>query len=599
MNAPRLLLPLFIALAPACIAAAESWNVPKPASSDELRLAGMWGEAQGRSAARMSAAPLDEVDFILADLSLKQIPGRRFTSFSGDISGRWISVAAFLAPLYPEPFAEFPAIMAAIPGFQKNDGHFGADQELPVLDDRRDTPILWGNGRILIGLVEVYERTGNKAALDAAKKLGDYYIATDAVYNKVENLDFGGKYSNGFVTCYFSCIEGLAALGRVTGDKRYLDEVERIAELALTVKDYDGLHCHGRLTAVRGFVEIYAAGGKSRWLDAAERDWRKFMRQYRLPTGGFKESLHADCVRDEGCGQSDWLRLNLALWQRTGRGCYLDAAERCLKGHFIINQFPNGGAGHRIFHQIDAAPVAFRPDGEEAWWCCSEHWARASVDIARFAVTSTQEGLGINLAVDCDGTVDGPGGKWNVRLREIDDGLRITLESPAAIEAAVRIHRPAWAVDGAQIEKSAALAVKECDDSWLLDGTWNGTEEIVVHFPKKLRRESAPGNAGVLLRGHDLLAAHDEPANAWLTGTLGGVRPVVLWNSALPNRDGCVVVPASLVPKPDPKQPGQWKTLKLRPLRSVAGQPHKSAWFSFDLRETPAEQIRSLIVDGQ
>ena len=132
--------------------------------------------------------PLDQREFILADLSLKQVPGRRFTEFSGDISGRWIGAAAFLAPLYPKPFAAFPAIMARISDYQKPDGHFGADQQLPAIDPKRDTPILWGNGRLLIGLVEVYERTGDRKALAAAQKLGDYFIATDPVYDKVENL---------------------------------------------------------------------------------------------------------------------------------------------------------------------------------------------------------------------------------------------------------------------------------------------------------------------------------------------------------------------------------------------------------------------------
>ena len=44
----------------------------------------------------------------------------------------------------------------------------------------RDLPILWGNGRLLIGLVEVYEQTGDPKSLEAAKKLGDYFVTTDS-----------------------------------------------------------------------------------------------------------------------------------------------------------------------------------------------------------------------------------------------------------------------------------------------------------------------------------------------------------------------------------------------------------------------------------
>ncbi|MCG2685275.1 MAG: glycoside hydrolase family 127 protein, partial [Planctomycetales bacterium] len=513
MITARLLPPVLVVGALFSAAAADSWKAPEPASPDDMRLAGTWAAAQARSADRMAAAPLDKPAFILDDVSLKQ--HRRFTRYSGDLSGRWIGVAAFLAPLYPKPFAALPAIMAEIPTYQQRDGHFGADQQLPKVARTPGIPILWGNGRLLLGLVEFYERTGDQKALETAKRLGDYFIATDPVYNKAENLRIvgGGACADCFGICYFSCIEGLVALGRVTNDKRYLDQGKRIAELALTVDSEqlcstsNGIHGTARLIAVRGFADLYAATGETRWRQAAERNWKTFMERYRLPTGGVKEILSAKCDRDEGCAVCDWLRLNLSLWRLTGEGRYLDEAERCLKGHFIFQQFPNGGAGHRLFHQIEGQPVAFKDLGDEAWWCCSEHWARATVDVARFAVTSGEQGPCINLAIDCEGAVAGPGGKWKIAVRETADGFSAALQSPTATEATVRIHRPAWAQEGARIEKPAALSLGDTREAWLIHGVWNGAQEITVHLPALLRSEPAPGNAGVLLRGNDLLVA--------------------------------------------------------------------------------------------
>ena len=387
---------------------------------------------------------MDSRDFILADVSLKQ--ERAFTDYSGDISGRWIGVAAFLAPQYPQPLAALPALVDRIPAFQKADGHFGAEQRLPKIKGDRDMPILWGNGRLLIGLMEVYQRSGNRKALQTARRLGDYLVATDSVYDKAENIRaVGGDYGHSLATCYFQCIEGLVALGRATGENRYLDEARRIAELAASVDRFDGFHSHARLTTDRGLADLYAASGEARWLEAARRDWKIFMERYRLPTGGVKERLSPDCGIDEGCSEADWLRLNLALGGLTGEGRYWDEAQRALDGHFLYNQFANGGAGHRQFHQIDGRPVAFHGLFREAWWCCSEHWARATVDIACLAVTSGRQGPCVNLAVDCEGTVAGPGGKWKVVLRETEDGLRIVLTSPAPREATLRIHRPGWA----------------------------------------------------------------------------------------------------------------------------------------------------------
>ena len=75
----------------------------------------------------MAIKPLDHPAFILDDVSLKQ--HRKFAEYSGDISGRWIGAAAFLAPQFPKPFAAFPSILAEIPAYQKGDGHFGAAQK--------------------------------------------------------------------------------------------------------------------------------------------------------------------------------------------------------------------------------------------------------------------------------------------------------------------------------------------------------------------------------------------------------------------------------------------------------------------------------------
>ena len=186
---------------------AQAWQAPALPAPQDARLAGPWAAAQALNAERMAAAPLDQPEFILDDVALKQ--HRKFAEYSGDISGRWIGAAAFLAPQFPKAFAAFPTVMAGFPLYQKADGHFGADQQLPKIERGRDMPILWGNGRLLIGLVEVYDRTGDTNALVLAKRLGDYFVATDPVYDKAENIrSVGGSYADGFVTCYFSCIEG-------------------------------------------------------------------------------------------------------------------------------------------------------------------------------------------------------------------------------------------------------------------------------------------------------------------------------------------------------------------------------------------------------
>ena len=584
------------------LANARAWDAPALAAPEAARLAGPWAAAQALNARRMAEAPLDKPEFILDDVALKQ--HRKFAEYSGDISGRWIGAAAFLAPQFPEAFAAFPTVMAGFPLCQRSDGHFGAEQHLPQIERKTDMPILWGNGRLLIGLVEVYDRTGDTNALRLAKRLGDYFVVTDPVYNKAENIrSVGGSYADGFVTCYFSCIEGMVGLARVTKEKRYLGEAERIATLAATVSDFDGLHSHGRLCAARGFADLYALTGQRRWREAAERDWQMFVDRHLFPTGGVKESLARQCNRDEGCAEADWLRLNLSLWRLTGEGRYLDAAERSLKNHFAYQQFPNGGAGHRFLHLIDGQPVAFKGLSEEAWWCCGEHWARAMADVARSAVVGSKHDLFVALAVDCDSTVIGPGGPWKVALRCTDDGLRIRLEPPKAILARVRVHRPQFFTTGARagwVEPPPEMGLSVEPDAWVVTGKWRGAQDLNVRLPLALRAEVANDGAGVLLQGHDLLVAHRASANAWLLDPLSSTRPVVLWSRKPVLSNGRIILPASLAPDADPARPEQWHPLALAPLRAQGpARESQTAWFSFRPRPADPEVIADLLGKGR
>jgi DUF1680 family protein len=318
-----------------------------------------------------------------------------------------------------------------------------------------------------------------------------------------------------------------------------------------------------------------------------------------FPTGGVKEMLEKQCNRDEGCVEADWLRLNLSLWRLTGEGRYLDAAERSLKNHFAYQQFPNGGAGHRLLHQIDGQPVAFKGLSEEAWWCCGEHWARAMVDVTRNVVIPTPRGLFIALAIDCDASLNETDGSWRAAVRETADGLRVRLEPLKEVEAQVRIHRPQMCCAQGQagaVEAPPGLKVTAEPDAWVVSGTWHGPQELRVHLPAGLRVETSGNGVGVLLRGHDLLVAHGVPANAWLTDKLPATRPVVLWSEQLSLTNGHVVVLASLAAEADPARPEQWHPLDLAPLRAGGpGRESQTAWFSFQPRDCPPAAIAAVL----
>lgn len=549
-----------------------AWSTPAWTPISDVRLEGAWGQHFDAAAARLHAPPLGDLGYDLADVTLDR--KRIFTEYSGDISGRMIGAEAFLARTSPEEATTLSNLVAGVVRCQKPDGHFGAVQHLPSLNRAFDMPILWGNGRLLIGLMEANAETGNTNALAAARRLGDYFVATDAVYCRAGNLQsVGGNYADAFSTCYFSCIEGLVALARTTHDARYGRQAEHIAALAVTLPSLENLHSHGRLTTLRGLVSLYELTGDRQWLVAAEHDWQTIFDRYRLPTGGVSERFSRSDERDEGCAVADWLRFNLVLWRATGRNACLDEAEHCLKNHFFFNQFASGGSGHRSYTMLNGEPVAFAGGGTEAYWCCCEHWPRAMEDVARLVVTSAPDGLNVNLAVDAAVKLNSAGTQWQVKTSETADGLRVEIAPQTAVKATLHLHRPAWA-EAAEVQAPRGFKVMTVGDEWRVTGRWMKRQVVQIQFHSAVRREQTAAGATVFLRGNDVLVAHAIPVNAWLFQSNWKSLPAVAGEPVFAPGAISAVVPAGV-------GAGRLHSLELAPMRARDGAfPHK-CWFEF------------------
>jgi hypothetical protein len=103
---------------------------------------------------------------------------RRFTNFSGDLSGRYIEALSIAAGTG----AKSPTLdrtVADVLSLQKPDGHFGGSLNQAEVDDEA-MALLWGQGRLLVGLVEYYQLTHNPAALEAARRLGGFLVGPGA-----------------------------------------------------------------------------------------------------------------------------------------------------------------------------------------------------------------------------------------------------------------------------------------------------------------------------------------------------------------------------------------------------------------------------------
>ncbi len=414
----------------------------------------------GRAYDRLCSPPLNNLDFVLSDVGFQFT--RRFTEYSGDISGRMLGALNAAGPVLGRRSPMIDALIAGFQKYQKSDGHFGADQHLDrEVNQRRDMPILWGNGRLLLALAERQRTAPNAEVLAMAKRLGDYAISTRTYYGKKENFEnVGGVAASGYTTCYPSLIDGLAALGEVTGDSKYYEESRFISRLSLLDNEFHKHHSHGRLTAYRGMLDLDRFTGRSDFIDAVKKGYRTIVDNYEMPTGGVQEYFDRAYSRDEGCSEGDWLRVSFLLWQATGDTSYLDATEHILRNHILPTQFSNGGFGHRDFTTLNDGAAAYpfggvSNMGSESYWCCAMHNTQALADTARWGVVAAHGKVLITWLSEVRSTITPTGQSSAIAVTTERTGpaaWKVTLESSTAIEIVLGLRVPGWAkaltVDG-------------------------------------------------------------------------------------------------------------------------------------------------------
>ena len=453
-------------------------------------------EARGETRARLERAynrlcspPLDYHQFVLADVHFHL--NRRFTNYSGDISGRMLGSLTAAGPSIGQNTSMTDILADSFPYHQHPDGHFGARQNLAEsIDQTRDMPILWGNGRLLLALAQQCRQNPNPKLLTTAKRLGEYVISTRPYYGLKENFErVGGTYASGFTTCYPSLIDGLVTLGRVTGEKRFYDEARFIAKLSLLDKEFKGRHSHGRLVAYRGMLDLDRFTGSNEFVDVVAKACGHITKNFLFPTGGIPEIFDRNYQRDEGCSEADWIRVNFLLWQATGDTAYLDVAECALQNHLLATQFSNGGFGHHTFSTLRDGDNSYPYGGidgvgSEAYWCCSMHCTQILADLAKWGVLVSDKAILITwLSEVCSQLTIGEQ-KITVTTEKITPSLwKIWLNSPEQTAITARLRVPGWAgtiaVNGETHSAQNGWADIPCK--------WTGTLPLEIGFPNHIR----------------------------------------------------------------------------------------------------------------
>lgn len=224
---------------------------------------------------------------------------------------------------------------------------------------------VWAHKYAIIGLLNYYSVTGNRDALEAAKKAGDLLCRTFGDEEGKRDIIVAGHHAG---LAAGSVLEPMADLYRYTADKKYLrfcEYILRAYEQPNGPKIISSLEKYGTVTKVGnakayemmscflGILKYYRLTANEKYLQAMQTAWSdiRLHRMYITGTSSDHERFADDDVlmagtenrMGEGCVTTTWIQFNLQLLQITGELKYAEELERSVYNHLLAAENPQTG----------------------------------------------------------------------------------------------------------------------------------------------------------------------------------------------------------------------------------------------------------------
>ncbi len=440
-----------------------------------------------------------ELDLVVQDVARVPENKRRFEEYEGDISGRILGAWSSMARITDERPTKLDSIAERVLQYQHPEGYFGINQKIIGWDywGRQ----IFGHGRLLLGLVEYYKLSGDERFLESAKKLGAYLVkAVPELTTTHEGnpwtdtrrtVDWSNSDSNRrhFVkTHQTSILEGLVSLYKIAPDPDLLKTAEYLVSL---FPEFGTYHSHSYMNTMVGMVMLYQVNQDHELLHKIlDIYWQKILPKGIRMDGAVCE-FFPDDERTEGCSLTDWVRLNLYLWDVTHEAVYLDQVEQCWLNSLYYHQTANGAFGHAFLtHE------GYGDRYSESWWCCLMHGLYAFADIAERCVVRDNETLYINFYTSLDlKSTDTIMDEIKIETEYPEKGkVKIELSALTNNRSVCKVRIPDWVEDYNISVNGKAVDAKRDNGYLVLNGEWNTNDIIELSFENGLRFVDGAGN---------------------------------------------------------------------------------------------------------
>lgn len=459
----------------------------------------------------------------------------------GEHDGKWLESAALSsAHSDPELRKKAKEMLDRIIASQEPGGYIGVTSK--AFREERGVPLRgmdpYEDYFRLHGLLTAWEQWGDRRALEAAARLGDYFVDNIAPGKwefwpsdlrppaNREKVLTGESAIAGHAVHYSlegtMLIDPMLRLALATDNERYLkwskwvvDNIDRwsgwdtfskldqVAAGTMGIHEVQPyVHSHTFHMNFLGFLRLYEITGDPSYLRKVAGTWRDIEDRQMYITGGVSvgehyEAGHVKPVTGhvvETCATMSWLQVTQYLLELTGEVKYADAMEKLLWNHVFAAQAIDGDT-----YRYHTAPNGVKPDGYyHGVDCCTGSGHRMVSLLPTFLYGKDEQGVFVNQYAASTADVKLSEGR-TMRLRQEtgypeETGVRITVEAAPEESTVLRLRMPSWCPSPAVSLNGEAVEGVEPGSYLVLEREWSQGDTVELDFPMELEwvRSDAP-----------------------------------------------------------------------------------------------------------
>ena len=479
--------------------------------------------------------------------------------WSGEHVGKWLHAASIMWQYTRDPALRrrMDEAVTTLIACQAPDGYLGTYSQ----KDRWGGWDVWTHKYNLIGLLSYYEATGDRRALDAARRIGDLLINTFGEGKR--DIIASGTHVGMAAT---SVLEPVVLLARDSGDPRYLEFARYIVRaydqpngpkiiqsLLKTHSVYKTANgkAYEMMSNLVGLCELYRQTGERRYLEPCLIAYDDIVANQMYITGGVSLGEHFQAPHhlpntgavSENCAQVTWLQLCIQLFRLTGDAKYADTIERIAYNHLLAAQKPSGEA------LCYFTPLAGKKPYTTSMNCCTSSGPRGIALLTTIAYTTGPRSIQVNFfePSTLETTIEGV----KVKIRQASWYPRhfapdVIVEPEAPVNFSLLVRKPGWCSSGALVLNGKFLPDSPVQQGYMrISRAWHKGDHVQVAFdgPGAVVRGTGTNAGLVAVQRGEFLVALDARLNSDvpLTRVTPAVQPSgTVWLTQIDPPNGAV-----------------------------------------------------------